>query len=183
MYAGGRGNAAARRLSALWSRVLASGLAPRRWVRLDVVGRRSGQVRSFPLGLADVGGQWFAVSMPGECAWVRNVRAAHGEVVLRGAGMGSGATGRGSSQRPGPGAAPVCAEGSRRPTPHSRAGGRPTRRLRGRRSEPARLPNRAAVTAQRGSVNCWRQRQVGRQAAMWGIWPMYVETLESAFGS
>lgn len=88
MYAGGRGNAAARRFSALWSRVLASGLAPRRWVRLDVVGRRSGQVRSFPLGLADVGGQWFAVSMLGECAWVRNVRAAHGEVVLRGRGWG-----------------------------------------------------------------------------------------------
>lgn len=88
MYAGGRGNAAARRFSRLWSRVHASGLGPRRWVSLEVVGRRSGETRSFPLGLADVGGQWFAVSMLGECAWVRNVRATHGEVVLRGRGWG-----------------------------------------------------------------------------------------------
>jgi deazaflavin-dependent oxidoreductase (nitroreductase family) len=88
MYAGGRGNASARRFSALWSRVHATGLGPRRWVSLEVVGRRSGEVRSFPLGLADVGGEWFAVSMLGECAWTRNVRAAGGEVVLRGRGWG-----------------------------------------------------------------------------------------------
>jgi hypothetical protein len=33
--------------------------------------------------MADVGGRWYLVSMLGECAWVRNVRAADGRVVLR----------------------------------------------------------------------------------------------------
>jgi hypothetical protein len=34
--------------------------------------------------MADVDGQWYLVSMLGEnCNWVRNARAAHGEVVLR----------------------------------------------------------------------------------------------------
>ncbi len=88
MYAGGRGNDAARRFSASWSRVHALGLGPRRWASLEVVGRRSGEVRRFPLGLADVDGRWFAVSMLGECAWTRNVRAADGEAVLRGRGWG-----------------------------------------------------------------------------------------------
>lgn len=84
MYLGGRGNAVARRYARAWAWVLARGLAPRRWVTLEVVGRRSGEVRSFPLGLADVDGCWYAVSMLGECAWTHNVRAAHGEAVLRG---------------------------------------------------------------------------------------------------
>jgi hypothetical protein len=33
--------------------------------------------------MADVGGQWYVVSMLGECNWVRNVRAAQGRVTLR----------------------------------------------------------------------------------------------------
>jgi len=33
--------------------------------------------------MADVGGQWYVVSMLGECNWVRNVRAADGRVTLR----------------------------------------------------------------------------------------------------
>jgi len=36
-----------------------------------------------PLGMADVGGQWYLVSMLGEhCNWVQNARAAHGRVTL-----------------------------------------------------------------------------------------------------
>ena len=88
MYAGGRGNSTARRYSRLWSWVIARGLGPRRWATLEVRGRRSGELRAFPLGLADVDGRWYAVSMLGECAWTRNVRAAGGEVVLRGRGWG-----------------------------------------------------------------------------------------------
>ncbi len=59
------------------------GLLPRRWVSLEVRGRRTRRVTRFPLGMADVGGQWFVVSMLGECNWVRNVRAAQGRVTLR----------------------------------------------------------------------------------------------------
>lgn len=83
MYSGGRGNATARRFARVWGTVFALGLFPRRWVTMEVTGRRTGRLRRFPLGMADVGGRWFLVSMLGECDWVRNVRAANGHVVLR----------------------------------------------------------------------------------------------------
>ncbi|GAB3205620.1 nitroreductase/quinone reductase family protein [Nocardia tengchongensis] len=83
MYTGGRGDATARWFARLWSVVFAVGLQPQRWVTLEVAGRRSGKVRSFPLGMADWHHQWYLVSMLGEhCDWVRNVRAARGQVVL-----------------------------------------------------------------------------------------------------
>jgi len=84
MYAGGRGDTTARRFARGWARVITLGILPRRWVTLEVRGRRSGELRRFPLGMADVGDRWYLVSMLGECAWTRNVRAAHGRVVLRG---------------------------------------------------------------------------------------------------
>lgn len=83
MYIGGRGDATARRYARLWKLVFAIGVLPRRWVTLEVRGRRSGKTTSFPLGMADVDGRWYVVSMLGECSWVANVRAANGEVVLR----------------------------------------------------------------------------------------------------
>lgn len=83
MYVGGRGDANARWYARLWSKVFGSGLVPRRWVVLDVPGRASGEIRSFPLGMADVDGRWYLVSMLGECNWVANVRAADGYAVLR----------------------------------------------------------------------------------------------------
>jgi len=84
MYAGGRGNATARRYSRVWAAVLGAGLAPRRWVSLEVAGRRTGRVTRFPLGMADWQGAWYLVSMLGEdCNWVRNVRAAGGQVTIR----------------------------------------------------------------------------------------------------
>lgn len=36
-----------------------------------------------PIGLADLGGRWYAVSMLGECNWTRNVRSNGGHAVLR----------------------------------------------------------------------------------------------------
>lgn len=83
MYVGGRGNWTARRFARLWNQVLRLGLLPERWVTLEVPGRRSGRPTRFPLGMADVGGQWYLVSMLGECDWVRNVRAANGLATLR----------------------------------------------------------------------------------------------------
>jgi deazaflavin-dependent oxidoreductase (nitroreductase family) len=83
MYPSGRGDATARRFARFWARVFSTGLLPARWVTLEVPGRISGESRSFPLGMADVDGRWYLVSMLGECAWVRNVRAVGGEVVLR----------------------------------------------------------------------------------------------------
>jgi deazaflavin-dependent oxidoreductase (nitroreductase family) len=84
MYAGGRGNAAARRFARFWAAVFGAGLAPRRWVTLEVPGRRTGRTARFPLGMADWRGDWYLVPMLGRnSSWVRNVRAAGGRVTLR----------------------------------------------------------------------------------------------------
>jgi hypothetical protein len=75
---------AARRFARLWAAVFGLGLAPRRWVSLEVAGRRSGQLIRIPLGMADLDGQWYLVPMlGGQCNWVLNVRAAGGRAVLR----------------------------------------------------------------------------------------------------
>ncbi len=84
MYPGGRADQRARRFARLWAAVFGLGLMPRRWVTLEVAGRRSGQVTRFPLGMAGRNGQWYLVPMLGEqCNWAKNVRAAGGQVSLR----------------------------------------------------------------------------------------------------
>jgi len=84
MYLGGRAGATARRFASLWAGVFALGLVPKRWVTLEVAGRRSGRLVRFPLGMADWHGQWYLVPMLGEaCNWVQNVRAADGRATLR----------------------------------------------------------------------------------------------------
>ena len=84
MYAGGSGNATARRFANLWAGAFRTGLFPRRWVTLEVVGRRTGRIVRFPLGMADWQGNWYLVSMLGnDCNWVRNVRAAGGLATIR----------------------------------------------------------------------------------------------------
>ena len=84
MYAGQRGNATARRFARFWAFVHSVGLLPLRWVTVEVIGRRTGRVTRFPLGMADWEGNWYLVSMLGnDCNWVRNVRAAGGRVTIR----------------------------------------------------------------------------------------------------
>ena len=65
MYAGGRGNTTARRFAHFWAAVQGAGLLPRRWVTLEVAGRRTGRVTRFPVGMADWDGNWYVVSMLG----------------------------------------------------------------------------------------------------------------------
>jgi deazaflavin-dependent oxidoreductase (nitroreductase family) len=51
---------------------------------LEVRGRRSGRLISFPVVVADYEGERYLVAMLGEGAnWVANVRAAGGQAVLR----------------------------------------------------------------------------------------------------
>jgi deazaflavin-dependent oxidoreductase (nitroreductase family) len=84
MYRGGRANSTARRWARFWAAVQGAGVLPPRWVTLEVLGRRSGQITRFPLGMVDWNGQWYLVSMLGQdCNWVRNVRAADGRAILR----------------------------------------------------------------------------------------------------
>ncbi|TDO58752.1 uncharacterized protein DUF385 [Kribbella sp. VKM Ac-2571] len=85
MYRGGRPNRMARVLNRISAIQYASGIAvPQRAVTLDVVGRRSGRVISFPLVLTQYQGERYLIAMLGEQAnWVHNVRAAQGQAVLR----------------------------------------------------------------------------------------------------
>jgi deazaflavin-dependent oxidoreductase (nitroreductase family) len=60
------------------------GLWPSSLVTLEVRGRRTGRLLSFPLIVADHEGERYLVAMLAERAnWVRNVRAAEGLAVLR----------------------------------------------------------------------------------------------------
>jgi deazaflavin-dependent oxidoreductase (nitroreductase family) len=83
MYAGRRGNSTARAYARLWAVVFGLGVLPRRWVTLEVPGRKTGRPTRFPLGMARVEQRWYLVSMLGECHWTRNVRANGGRAVLR----------------------------------------------------------------------------------------------------
>ncbi len=84
MYRGGRGNTTARRYARFWAAVYGAGLSTRRWITLEVPGRRTGRITRFPLGMADWQGEWYLVPMlGGDCNWVRNVRAADGRAVIR----------------------------------------------------------------------------------------------------
>ena len=63
---------------------LASGSDPATPPALEVVGRNSGRLRSCPVVVADWQGERYLVSMLGDTAsWVRNVRAAGGQAVVR----------------------------------------------------------------------------------------------------
>ena len=84
LYRGGRPNLVATVVNRCVAAVHALGIAPNYLVTLEVRGRRSGRVISLPLVVAVVAGERYLVSMLGEKVdWVRNVRAAGGDVILR----------------------------------------------------------------------------------------------------
>lgn len=85
MYRGGRPALLARIMNRFSEIQFSAGLlAPKRAVTLEVRGRTSGRVISFPVVLVDDDGDRFLVSMLGNDAnWVRNVRAAGGRAVIR----------------------------------------------------------------------------------------------------
>src|SRR5215212_2876200 len=83
LYRGGRPNRVARILNRATAAVYALGVAPNYLVTLEVPGRRSGRIIRFPLVMVVVAGERYLVSMLGEeVNWVRNVRAAGGNVTL-----------------------------------------------------------------------------------------------------
>jgi deazaflavin-dependent oxidoreductase (nitroreductase family) len=84
MYRGGRPNRLASLLNGIWRRAAVAGLGPERLTALEVRGRKSGRVTSFPVVVVDHEGERYVVSMLGEGVnWVANVRAAGGEVVIQ----------------------------------------------------------------------------------------------------
>jgi deazaflavin-dependent oxidoreductase (nitroreductase family) len=84
LYRGGRPSRLARWENRVGALVFAAGIWPQRVAALEVRGRRSGRLISFPVVIADYQGARYLVSMLGENAnWPRNVRAAGGHAVLR----------------------------------------------------------------------------------------------------
>ena len=85
MYRGGRPGSLARVMNRMSAMQFSAGLfSPKRAMTLEVPGRRTGRVVSFPVVVADYHGERYLVSMLGNDAnWVRNVRAAGGRAVLR----------------------------------------------------------------------------------------------------
>ncbi len=84
MYRGGRPHTLAKIVNRGWAIVHSLGILPNYFVTLEVIGRQSGKVISFPLAMAVVNGERYLVSMLGEDAnWVKNVRAAGGKATLR----------------------------------------------------------------------------------------------------
>ena len=84
MYSGRRPNRVAALLNRGTAAMVAAGIGPKRIVRLEVRGRRTGRRLSFPVVIADYEGRRYLVAMLGkEANWVRNVRAAGGKAALR----------------------------------------------------------------------------------------------------
>jgi F420H(2)-dependent quinone reductase len=84
MYRGDRPHHLAALLNRWWAIVGSAGVGPDRLVTLEVRGRGSGRLLSFPVMVADHHGERYLVAMLGEGAnWVSNVRAAGGQAALR----------------------------------------------------------------------------------------------------
>jgi hypothetical protein len=84
LYRGGHPTWFARAQNRVSAIAFAAGIVPRRAAQLQVRGRRTGRVISFPVVIADYEGERYLVSMLGnDVNWVRNLRAAGDRAVLR----------------------------------------------------------------------------------------------------
>lgn len=84
LYREGRPNALAKIMNKGWAIIHSLGISPNYLVTLEVVGRQSGKIISFPLVMTVMNGERYLVSMLGENAnWVRNVKASEGKASLR----------------------------------------------------------------------------------------------------
>lgn len=88
LYRGRRPNWIAKILNGAIANSASKSNSPDGVVALEVIGRKSGKVISFPVVMVKVDEQRFLASMLGDNAqWVRNVRAAGGKAVLRSGGQ------------------------------------------------------------------------------------------------
>lgn len=83
MYRDNRPNWLAQWLNRAWRAYHSSGIS-KTWVTLEVIGRKSGKIISFPVVLAMIDSNRYVVSMLGDDAqWVKNVRAADGKAFIK----------------------------------------------------------------------------------------------------
>lgn len=84
LYRGQRPNWIAKIFNRAWAIAASRGATSNGVVALEVIGRKSGRIISFPLVMVTVDGQRYLASMLGDnTQWVRNVRASGGKAVLR----------------------------------------------------------------------------------------------------
>jgi hypothetical protein len=84
LYRAGRPNRFARFQNRSTAVAFAAGISAKRAAALEIRGRRSGRVISFPVVIADLEGERYLVSMLGKNAnWVLNLKAVDGRAVLR----------------------------------------------------------------------------------------------------
>lgn len=84
LYRGGRPSRFGRVLNRLSAVMFSAGIMPSRAATLEITGRKSGRPVSFPVVIADYRGERYLVSMLGTSTnWVRNLKAAGGQAVLR----------------------------------------------------------------------------------------------------
>jgi len=87
LYRGQRPGWIAKIPNRMWANAASKKVMDNGLVALEVVGRKSGRVVSFPLVMFTVDEKRYLASMLGEDAqWVRNVRAAKGKASLRSGG-------------------------------------------------------------------------------------------------
>jgi deazaflavin-dependent oxidoreductase (nitroreductase family) len=70
-------------MNSIISRLAGIGLVPMNTVLLQVRGRRSGEMRSTAVSWVEHEGQRYLVSPRGNTEWVRNVKAAGGEAIIK----------------------------------------------------------------------------------------------------
>jgi len=84
LYREGRPHLLAKILNRGWAILHSLGIAPNYLVTLEVLGRKSGKMTSFPLVMTVMNGERYLVSMLGEeTNWVQNIKAAQGKALLR----------------------------------------------------------------------------------------------------
>ena len=87
LYRGQRPGWIAKILNRMWANAASKKVMPNGLVALEVIGRKSGRIVSFPLVMVTANGQRYLASMLGDnTQWVRNVRASGGKAVLRSGG-------------------------------------------------------------------------------------------------
>ena len=87
LYRGQRAGGIAKMINRMWAIAASKNVMSNGLVALEVIGRKSVRVVSFPLVMVTVDGQRYLASMLGDnTQWVRNVRASGGKAVLRSGG-------------------------------------------------------------------------------------------------
>jgi len=84
LYREGRPNILAKIINRGYATLHTMGIYPNYFVTLEVMGRKSGKMTSFPLAMTLMNGERYLVSMLGADAnWVKNIKAAGGKARLR----------------------------------------------------------------------------------------------------